>query len=56
MLQDFFAGFKKHQPSWSGVPMMPDESIRMMLEVINKVGPADSGAYLSHYGEKSTWL
>ena len=55
LARDFFALFKKYQPEWSGEPMMPDESVRMMLDVIHKVGPADSGAFLSHWGNKN-WL
>ena len=52
ILQDFFPKFKKYIPDWSGEPMTPDESVKLMLDVIHRMGPADSGAFLSHWGNK----
>ena len=54
-MKDFFAKFKKYDPEWKAEPITPDESVKLMLDVIHKTGPADSGAFLSQHGNKN-WL
>ncbi|KAL4249679.1 NAD(P)-binding domain superfamily protein [Abortiporus biennis] len=49
------ATFKKQYPDWSGVPLTADQSVGYMLDVIKKVTAADTGAFLSHWGNKQ-WL
>lgn len=40
--------FKSLYPDWSGVPMEPPESVHLMLGIIDKVTPADTGKCISH--------
>ena len=47
--------FQKHSPHWDGVPLTPEVSVRMMRDVISKMGPEDTGAFVSHFGSKQ-WL
>lgn len=46
-------GFQKVAPDWDGIPISPDQSVKMMLDVINKVTVEDSGEFLSHFGNKT---
>ncbi|KAI0790852.1 NAD(P)-binding protein [Abortiporus biennis] len=46
---------KKFYPDWIGVPLTPEQSVGYMLDVFEKVTAADSGAFLSHWGNKQ-WL
>jgi hypothetical protein len=46
--------FKKFDLSFEG-PLTPEQSVKMQLEVINKVTVKDSGAFISHHGNKQ-WL
>ncbi|PSS32090.1 hypothetical protein PHLCEN_2v2131 [Hermanssonia centrifuga] len=47
--------FQQSYPDWDGKPITPETSVKMMLEVINRWEPKDSGAFVSHYGNKQ-WL
>ena len=38
-------------PDFDG-PLTPEESVKLQLEVIDQVTVADSGAFLSQYGNK----
>ena len=49
------AMFKKHSPHWDGVPLTAETSVKMMRAVIDKTGPKDTGAFLSHFGTQQ-WL
>ena len=49
-MQTLFAGLKKYAPDWDGMPLTAAKSVEMMLAVVNKVGPSDTGKLLSHYG------
>ncbi|TBU44899.1 NAD(P)-binding protein [Dichomitus squalens] len=53
--QDTVNKLKKHSPHWDGVPLTPEQSVKYMRQVIDKVGPKDSGASLSQFGNKQ-WL
>ncbi|TBU44677.1 short-chain dehydrogenases/reductase [Dichomitus squalens] len=53
--QDTVQKFLKHSPQWDGVPLTPEQSVTYMRQVIDKVGPKDSGAFLSQFGNKQ-WL
>jgi len=47
--------FKKAAPEWNGQPLAPHESVKSMLEVISRLTSVDSGAFVSHLGNKQ-WL
>lgn len=49
------ARLKKAAPQWNGFPSSPDEAVTKMLRVIEKAKPKDSGAFVSHHGNKQ-WL
>lgn len=56
-LESFKVAVKKFQavyPDWKA-PLTPETSIKMMLDVIYKWERKDSGAFVSHYGNKE-WL
>ncbi|KAJ8581230.1 NAD(P)-binding protein, partial [Rhizopogon salebrosus TDB-379] len=46
--------FRKLYPDFTG-PITPETSVQMQLEVINRVTVDDSGAFISHKGNKE-WL
>ncbi|RDX44682.1 short-chain dehydrogenases/reductase [Lentinus brumalis] len=47
--------FQVYDPEWDGVPLTPQKSVSLMRDVIAKVGPKDTGAFISQYGNKK-WL
>ena len=47
--------FKRAYPDWDGKPISPETSVKLMLDVISKVEPKDSGTFVSHFGNKQ-WL
>lgn len=47
--------FKLSNPDWNGVPLLPKESAELVLGVIDRATPKDSGGFVSQYGNKS-WL
>jgi len=47
--------FKSGDPNWSGVPLHPRQSADLVLDVIDKATPEDSGKFVSQYGDKR-WL
>ena len=47
--------FKRAYPEWDGVALTPEESVGYQLEVIERWEPKDSGAFVSHWGNKN-WL
>ncbi|KAI9058917.1 short-chain dehydrogenases/reductase [Trametes sanguinea] len=49
------AGFKEYAPHWDGKPITPETSVRLMLGVIERSSVEDTGAFLSHWGNKQ-WL
>jgi len=50
-LMEMGATFKKQFPNWTG-PLTPAQSVEMMLGVIDKLTPEDSGKFLSHKGTR----
>lgn len=46
--------FQKVYPNWTGA-ITPETSVKMMLDVIYKWEPKDTGAFVSHHGNKE-WL
>ncbi|KAG1813166.1 uncharacterized protein BJ212DRAFT_1447878 [Suillus subaureus] len=46
--------FRKVYPDFTG-PITPEASVRMQLEVINRITVNDTGAFISHKGNKE-WL
>ncbi|KAF1966044.1 NAD(P)-binding protein [Bimuria novae-zelandiae CBS 107.79] len=51
-VQDAFTvAFRKYEPGLRG-PILPEESVRMQLEVIKGITIKDSGKFLSHLGTK----
>ena len=55
VIKKMFASLKEYATYWDGVPLKPAQSVEMMMEVIRKAGPEDSGAFLSHHGNQQ-WL
>lgn len=51
MIQKLKAGY----PHWNGVPLPPNESAKLVLDVIGKATPEDSGKFVSQYGD-NRWL
>ena len=47
-------GVKKIVPEFER-PLTPEESVKLQLEVIKNVTVKDSGAFISHHGDKN-WL
>ena len=47
--------FKASYPDWSGVPLLPRQSADLVLGVIDRATPNESGGFVSQYGDKS-WL
>ncbi|KAI0764145.1 NAD-binding protein [Trametes elegans] len=47
--------FQRYAPDWDGKPISPETSVRLVLGVVERTTPADSGAFLSHFGNKQ-WL
>jgi hypothetical protein len=52
--QAMFESFKKLAPHWKG-PLTPIESVELQAKVIDNMTIADSGKFLSHWGDKN-WL
>ena len=48
------AEFKRSYPDFER-PLTPEESVQMVLAVVDKATVADSGAFISHKGNKE-WL
>ncbi|OBZ74810.1 hypothetical protein A0H81_05208 [Grifola frondosa] len=47
--------FKKAFPQWNGIAVRPEDSVKLLLGIIEKATVQDSGAFLSHHGNKE-WL
>lgn len=45
---EMMQAFKATYPDWSGVPLEPSESVNLMLNILDKVTPEDSGKFISH--------
>jgi hypothetical protein len=50
----FLAQFQKVYPEWKGM-IQPDESVKLQRKVIDNLKIAQSGQFLSHWGNKQ-WL
>ena len=46
---------RKVKPDFQG-PISPETSVKMQLDVINKLTVEDSGKFLSHFGSTTEWL
>ena len=42
-------------PDWNGIPLRPRQSVDLMLGVIDKATPKESGGCVSQYGDKR-WI
>jgi hypothetical protein len=51
MIERLRAGY----PDWNGVRLLPRESAELVLGVIDRATPEDSGGFVSQYGDKR-WL
>lgn len=47
--------FKACDPGWNGIPLLPRESADLVLDVIDRATPEESGRFISQYGDKR-WL
>ena len=47
--------FKTGDPDWSGVPLHPRQSADLVLGVIDRATPEESGRFVSQYGDRR-WL
>lgn len=45
---EMMQAFKAAYPEWSGVPLEPSESVHLMLNILDKVTPEDTGKFISH--------
>lgn len=46
---------KRAYPGWDEQPLTPEVSVKLQLDVIEKVGLKDTGAFVSHWGNKK-WV
>jgi len=53
--QKLIEKFKAAAPQWDGMPLSPEKSIKLMLDVMDCATVEDSGAVISQYGNKQ-WL
>ena len=53
--QAMVKNFQLAYPDWDGKPITPETSVKLMLEVIHRWEVKDSGAFVSHFGNKK-WL
>ncbi len=51
MVKTFQIGY----PNWNGVPLTPEESVSAMLKIFKGLTIKDTGAFVSHKGDKE-WL
>ena len=42
-------------PDWDGKPLTPEQSVKHVLNVVDNADKKDTGAFLSHWGNKR-WL
>ena len=47
--------FRASNPDWNGVLLRPRQSADLVLDVIDKAAPEESGGFVSQYGNKR-WL
>ena len=48
--------FKKvARPDWEAQPLTPEKSVELVLDVIDRATPADSGKFVSQFGNQ-VWL
>jgi len=47
--------FKAGDPDWSGVPLLPRQSADLVISVIDRATPEESGRFVSQYGDRR-WL
>ena len=52
---DMIEKLKAGYPEWDGVPLVPSRSAELVLGVIERATPKDSGGFVSQYGDKR-WL
>lgn len=52
---DLIRKLKTGYPDWNGVLLLSSESAELVLSVIDKATPEDSGRFVSQYGDKR-WL
>ena len=43
---------KAGDPDWSGVPLRPSQSVDLVLGVIDRATPEESGRFVSQYGDR----
>lgn len=51
MVKNFQIGY----PNWDGTPLTPEQSVSMMLNVVNGLTIKDTGVFVSQKGNKE-WL
>ncbi|ORY18733.1 hypothetical protein BCR34DRAFT_582674 [Clohesyomyces aquaticus] len=51
LMEEFGKNLQKYSPTFAG-PITTEESVRMMLEVVHGLTMKDTGAFLSHKGDK----
>lgn len=51
----FCPGWNKTDMGGKDAPLEPKDSIRSLIGVMDRVGPADSGRFLSHEGNSIAW-
>lgn len=43
-------------PSFDGNALTPEQSVTAQLDVISKLTAKDSGAFLTHHGDTTSWF
>jgi NAD(P)-dependent dehydrogenase (short-subunit alcohol dehydrogenase family) len=56
MFATLLEGFRRAQPDWDGKPISVEDSVAQQIQVINKLGPKDSGIFISQNGSTDKWL
>lgn len=54
-MQGMLARMMKKYPEWKGL-IAPEEAVKRILDVVESSTVADSGRFLSYWGNTTTWL
>jgi hypothetical protein len=52
-MQGFVSSVRAMLPDWN--PLTPAESVKLLIQVVDNITLVDTGAFLSHHGDKN-WL
>lgn len=55
-LGPFITKFQAAYPTFDGNALTPEQSVTAQLDVISKLTAKDSGAFLTHHGDTTSWF